>query len=372
MAETLEKIKPLGVKVEQNSPRQAFVTAPEDVRVELLEDPTISSPVEMDHVHIWVTAPPEVQAWYVQHFGAVAGKRGRFDAANIPGVALLFNQQDTAQAPTKGRSLDHIGFEVANLDETAKKLKAAGIKMDVEPRLASNGTTKVAFLTDPWGTYIELTQGLAPAKPPQSAGAAEQQVRPALLFREEWKQPPYTGKLNDENRRVTQDAVTNPNLELKLYGTDARNLSVYVHEGRHDLWTGMVTSPVAATLRDKNNYIDLTGLARLQCIVRTQSLHVLHPVVKLADGTLLAGSHSDATEGEYIQSEISFANQHWFKLDPQKVVTSVEVKNPDLSRVDEIGFVDLMPGGGHGNAGWSNISAVQLYAQAVPRDSASR
>jgi catechol 2,3-dioxygenase-like lactoylglutathione lyase family enzyme len=164
MADTLQKIEPLGVKVEQNSPRQAFVTGPEDVRVELLEDKTISSPIEMDHVHIWVTAPLEAQAWYVEHFGAVAGKRGKFDAANIPGVAVLFNQQDTAQAPTKGRSLDHIGFEVANLDETAKKLKASGIKMDVEPRLASNGTTKVGFLTDPWGTYIELTQGLAPAK----------------------------------------------------------------------------------------------------------------------------------------------------------------------------------------------------------------
>jgi hypothetical protein len=209
-------------------------------------------------------------------------------------------------------------------------------------------------------------------QPPQNRAAEEAQVRPALLFREEWKQPPYTGKLNDENRRVTQDAVTNPNLELKLYGPDSRNLAVYVHEGRHDLWNGMVTSPVAATLRDKNNYIDLTGLARLQWIVRTQSLHVLHPVVKLADGTLLAGSHTDATEGEYILREVSFANQHWFKLDPQKAVTTVEVKNPDLSKVDEIGFVDLMPGGGHGNAGWANVSMVQLYARPVPRESASR
>jgi catechol 2,3-dioxygenase-like lactoylglutathione lyase family enzyme len=164
MAETLEKIKAVAVKVEQNSPRQAFVTAPEDVRVELIEDKTIASPVEMDHVHIWVIAPLEAQAWYVQHFGAVAGQRGKFEAANIPGVAVLFNQQDTAQAPTRGRSLAHIGFEVANLDETVKQLKASGIKLDDGPRPASNGTTKVAFLTDPWGTYIELTQGLAPAK----------------------------------------------------------------------------------------------------------------------------------------------------------------------------------------------------------------
>src|SRR5438046_2423874 len=47
---------------------------------------------------------------------------------------------------------------------------------------------------------------------------------PPLFFREAWKRPPYTGELNDENRRVTQDAVTNSNLELKLYGADAKNV----------------------------------------------------------------------------------------------------------------------------------------------------
>lgn len=159
---TLEKIKPLGLKVEQNNPQQAFVTGPEDVRVELLEDKNISSPIEMHHVHMFVTAPLEVQAWYIKNFGATPGKRGAFDTANIPGVEIALSKQDKAQAPTKGRSLDHIGFEVTNLDATVKRLAADGIKMDEGPRLGSNGTTKVAFLTDPWGTRIELTQGLAP------------------------------------------------------------------------------------------------------------------------------------------------------------------------------------------------------------------
>jgi catechol 2,3-dioxygenase-like lactoylglutathione lyase family enzyme len=164
VAETLEKIKPLGLKVEQNNPQQAFVTAPEDVRVELLEDKTISSPIEMHHVHMFVTAPLEVQAWYGKMFGATPGKRGMFDTANLPGVELALSKQDMAQTPTKGRSLDHIGFEVKSLDATVKRLEAAGIKMDRAPQLAGNGTTKIAFLTDPWGTYIELTEGLAPRK----------------------------------------------------------------------------------------------------------------------------------------------------------------------------------------------------------------
>jgi hypothetical protein len=217
---------------------------------------------------------------------------------------------------------------------------------------------------------LAVTVGVAGSVRAQ-APAAESAVRPALLFREEWTQPPYTGKLNDENRRITQAAVTNANLELKLYGAGAHDIGVYVHEGRHDIWNGISNSPVAVTFRDKTSYVDLTGLARLRAIVRTGALHVLHPVVKLPDGTLLAGSRNIATDGEYLESEVAFGGLHWFKLDPQKVTTSVEVKNPDLSRVDEIGFVDLAPGGGHGNAGWMNISAVELYAKSVPRGAAS-
>jgi len=198
-------------------------------------------------------------------------------------------------------------------------------------------------------------------------GAADAATRPAMLWREEWKQPPYTGELNDANRRVTQDAVTNPRLEIKIYGTAAKEIGVYNHEGRFDLWTGMATSPIAVTLKDKANYVDLTGLARLRWMVRTGALHVAHPVVKLADGTFIAGSFTQSNDGEYIQTEVAFANQRWYKLDPEKVVTTVEVKNPDLSKVDEVGLADLMPSGGHGNAGWINLSTIELYAKAVPR-----
>src|SRR5437667_11986485 len=82
-------------------------------------------------------------------------------------------------------------------------------------------------------------------------------VTPPLLFREVWQQPPHTGPLNDENRRITQQAVTNPDLELRLYGTDARNIQATEHNGIPDLWNGFTTSPVALTLRYKNAYLDL-------------------------------------------------------------------------------------------------------------------
>src|SRR5438876_11518730 len=98
-------------------------------------------------------------------------------------------------------------------------------------------------------------------------------VTPPLLFREVWQQPPHTGPLNDENRRITQQAVTNSDLELRLYGTDARNIQVTEHNGIPDLWTGFTTSPVALTLRHKHALLDLLGVTRMRERARLEHLH---------------------------------------------------------------------------------------------------
>ena len=89
-------------------------------------------------------------------------------------------------------------------------------------------------------------------------------VTPPLLFRETWQQPPHTGALNDENRRITPQALTNPKLTLQLYGKDASNIQVTSHNGIPDLWNGFTTSPVALTLKYKDAYFDLTGLTRMR------------------------------------------------------------------------------------------------------------
>jgi hypothetical protein len=66
-------------------------------------------------------------------------------------------------AATKGRALDHIGFEVKNLEQFCKDLEAQGVKFDRPyQRVATSPGLAVAFFTDPWGTYIELTENLAP------------------------------------------------------------------------------------------------------------------------------------------------------------------------------------------------------------------
>jgi hypothetical protein len=188
-----------------------------------------------------------------------------------------------------------------------------------------------------------------------------------LLFSETWKLPPYTGEQTDENTRVTQAVVTNPRLEVKLYGPDSKVIRAAVHEERFDLWNGMTSSPSAVTLRDKSNYVDLTGAARLRWIVRTNAIHTLHPVVKLADGRLIVSDRTITTDGEFLSVEIAFLGMRWYGLDPAKVVVLTEVTNPNLRMVDEVGLAMLSPGGGHGIAGSANLSNVELFAYPVPR-----
>ena len=229
------------------------------------------------------------------------------------------------------------------------------------------------------GQCVLAQGGAAPGASSGGAGLSPEalaelrEVPPPMAFRETWKQPPYAGRLTDPKRRVTQEAVSNPNLQLQLYGPDAQDVEVYDHYGQHDLWTGLVPSPVAVTLRDRHAYFDLTGLAALRARTRTEDLHVLHPVVRLADGTLLVGSQTLSSPqpllggGDFMVSEVTFNAQRWFELDPKTIVIRRELKDPDLSRVDAIGFVDLMPSGGHGFSGCSNISWMELYANTHPR-----
>ena len=191
--------------------------------------------------------------------------------------------------------------------------------------------------------------------------------RPPLLFSEPWKLPPYTGEQTDENTRVTPAVVTNPNLEVKLYGQDAKVIRAATHEERTDLWNGMTSSPSAVTLRDRRSYVDLTDPARLRWIVRTNAIHSLHPVVKLSDGRLIVGDRVITTYGEFLSLEIAFTGMRWYGLDPNKVVVLTEVVNPDLRKVDEVGLAMLSPGGGHGIAGSANLSNVELFAYPVPR-----
>jgi catechol 2,3-dioxygenase-like lactoylglutathione lyase family enzyme len=138
----------------------AFALAPDDVKVEFVEVKQQSVPITLHHVHFFNPKNTEMQAWYVRTFGARARNGGAFPAGDLPGVALNFSPSTDPVVGTKGRALDHVGFEVKDLETFCKKLEADGIKMDVPYRKVPALGIAIAFFTDPWGTYIELNEGL--------------------------------------------------------------------------------------------------------------------------------------------------------------------------------------------------------------------
>lgn len=139
----------------------AFVMGPDEVKVELLEDKKQTAPIVLHHVHFFGAQNAEMRAWYEKVFGAKPRPAGgAFLVADLPGVALNFTPSPDPVIGTTGRSIEHIGFEVKDLEAFCKRLEAMGIKLSVTYRRAEALGLGVAFVTDPWGTSIELNEGL--------------------------------------------------------------------------------------------------------------------------------------------------------------------------------------------------------------------
>ena len=245
-----------------------------------------------------------------------------------------------------------------------------------------------------------------------AAAASAQSAKVDLFLREGWRQvdrPPNAAADFVPEAGVTAAAVTNAELELRLYDPNAKSVPAYLKQpptgsiardwtgpsciqlagynqnpppatvaagsptDPPNLWTGVCQTPVAATLRHRKNFVDLTGLARIRWVTRTSGFHVVRPVVKLADGTWLVGDYAEGAHSSnstlFLESEIAIANVRWLPLDITRVVTRGQawVEKPDLTRVDEVGFADLLPGSGHGWGGFVNVGRIEVYGRAVPR-----
>jgi hypothetical protein len=207
-----------------------------------------------------------------------------------------------------------------------------------------------------------------------------------LLFREDFK----TGLPNQ--LPLLPEHVTNSNLELKLYGPGAKagkdgQSGLWLDDEEDPanpgqkvsyIWTGVAPGSWAVMLKEKNNYLDLRGPARLRWRTRPRGLHMLHPLIKLADGTMLVADYGEPGSTYWRESEIYFVDiPRWRTLDPTTVAEAprkagepVWMDKVDLSQVDEIGFTDLMGGAGKGAQGNSGIDWIEVYGNPVKRSNA--
>ena len=143
--------------------RVAFALGPEDVKVELVEVKSQTVPAQLNHIHFFGQMNKDMQEWYAKTFGATMvppNPASTFVQDRLPGVALNFTPSPTPTVGTTGHALDHIGFEIKDLEAFTKKLEAQGIKLDRPYTKVEALGISIAFITDPWGTYIELTEGL--------------------------------------------------------------------------------------------------------------------------------------------------------------------------------------------------------------------
>jgi catechol 2,3-dioxygenase-like lactoylglutathione lyase family enzyme len=140
---------------------RVMVDGPDGVRIELIEDSSMYAPLQFDHIHINAKQPKETMAWYASAFGARSGPDDDAETSHVGGATLSFAKVDSV-LPTAGRAIDHIAFEVKGLEAFCKKLGEDGIKLDSPYLAVPELKMSAAYLTDPWGTRIELTEGLAP------------------------------------------------------------------------------------------------------------------------------------------------------------------------------------------------------------------
>ncbi|MEK7407678.1 MAG: hypothetical protein AAB225_21585 [Acidobacteriota bacterium] len=171
---------------------------------------------------------------------------------------------------------------------------------------------------------------------------APAQDRPGRFFREDWKETPA-------ELPITQAHVANPDLILSLHGPGKAGIKKSNHEKPADdpfyVWSGECKGNWAVSLRHKNAQVDLTGQAKIRWRTKQAGFREARIILKLADGTWLVSDQSDPASVDWRVREFNLAEIRWRKLDIEQVIEGDWVAKPDLSRVEEIGWTDLMVGG---------------------------
>jgi hypothetical protein len=235
--------------------------------------------------------------------------------------------------------------------------------------------TRRVLLTTACAVWV-LTAGVVGQNQVAQRGATAASpapTRPPVFLSESWKALPMP---TDEHGEwpASQAGIASPNLTLSLYGPSGQDITLVNVRGSAgvyplNLWTGVTTSPVGATLKDKDNYVDLSDpMAKIRWVVRTSGFHQIRPLIKLADGTFLVGDRTTGPQADFDESDISIVDVRWMKVDAARMVTVGNlIDRPDLHKVDEVGFADLMPGSGHGNGGWVNVAKIEVFGRPVKR-----
>ena len=183
-----------------------------------------------------------------------------------------------------------------------------------------------------------------------------------LFFREDWKEI-------EAQTPVTQEHVANPDVLLTLYGPGRDSIRKSNHpqipNDPYYVWSGECKGNWAVGLRHKTYAVDLRGDAKVAIRTRQSGFRQLRIIIKLASGGWLVSDQSVGVTEDWTEKEFKIASIRWRKLDIEAITEGAWEDKPDLSRVEEIGFTDLMEGGG--TPASSRLDWIAVYGNAVNR-----
>ncbi|MFB3828669.1 MAG: hypothetical protein ACE15B_18010 [Bryobacteraceae bacterium] len=195
-----------------------------------------------------------------------------------------------------------------------------------------------------------------------AAALAAQQYRPERFFREDFKETPAATP-------ATQEHIANPRVVLGLYGPGREGIKKSHHEKPVDdpyyIWSGTANGNWVVTLKRKDAYADLTGFAKVRWRSKQAGYREARLVLKLANGAWLVSDLADGPSLDWRECEFNIQDLRWRQLNIKTVIEGKWVDKPDLAKVDEIGWTDLMTGGG--SDACTRIDWVEVYARPVPR-----
>jgi len=194
-----------------------------------------------------------------------------------------------------------------------------------------------------------------------------------LLFREEWNSLPMA-------QPITAEHLSNTGLTLNLYG-DVAGIRKSQHPTENYTYTGETLTNWGLTLSDPEAYWDLSRNGRVMLKTRNSGWRLTHIMIRTADGSWYVSEEGNPESTYWIEREYILSNLRWRNLmmedrptnasNQREPVTTrqplipTSAATPDLTRVVEVGFTDLMPGG------WipasTRVNAWAVYGLRVPR-----
>jgi len=188
------------------------------------------------------------------------------------------------------------------------------------------------------------------------------QERPGRFFREDFKETPA-------ETPISQAHIANPDLVLLSYGPGKAGLKKSHHDQPADdpyyVWSGQCPGNWAVAFRHRSAQVDLTGQAKIRWRAKQAGFRELRIILKLADGAWVVSDASDGPSADWQVREFNLGDIRWRRLDIENVVEGAWVEKPDLSRVEEVGFTDLMRGGQ--SAACSRLDWIEVDGRPVKR-----